>query len=187
MRVWRVSPVPIALALFTLASPIRAEMQEPADSWTGPMHGETPATLAGAKVVDAEAVARLKDSDKAVLLDVAETPKKPEKISSDAPWLPIHLTIPGAVWLANAGLGETDPEFQRRFGERVAALTGGDKKKPLVVFCHPKCWGSWNAAKRLVTLGYGQVFWFPEGVEGWQEKFSTTPTKEDATWNEMNR
>ncbi len=187
MKAWRISPVLIALAAISLASPIRAEMQEPADIWTGPMHGETPATLAGAKVVDADAVAKLRDGDKAVLLDVAETPKKPEKISSDAPWLPIHLTIPGAVWLANAGLGDPGREFQRRFGERVAALTGGDKKKPLVVFCHPKCWGSWNAAKRLVTLGYGQVYWFPGGVEGWQEKFSTAPIKEDAAWNEMNR
>jgi PQQ-dependent catabolism-associated CXXCW motif protein len=187
MRAWRVSLVLIAVAPISLASPIRAEVQEPPDIWSGPMHGETPATLAGAKVVDADAVAKLKDSDKAVLLDVAETPKKPEKISSDAPWLPIHLTIPGAVWLANAGLGNPDPEFQRRFGERVAGLTRGDKGRPLVVFCHPHCWGSWNAAKRLVMLGYAKVFWFPEGVEGWQEKFSTTPIKEDAAWNEMNR
>ncbi len=175
------------LVLLALASPVRAEVLEPPDIWTGATHAETPATLAGAKVIDAEAVAKLKEEDKAVLIDVAETPKKPEKMASDAPWLPIHLTIPGAVWLANAGFGAPDPEFQRRFGERVAGLTGGDKNTPLVVFCHPRCWGSWNAAKRLLMLGYRQVFWFPGGVEGWQEKFSTTAVKEDAAWNEMNR
>ncbi len=177
------SAVVLAIAL---ASPAKARVSEPAGLWTGPMHGETPATLAQAQVVNAEAVARLKKAG-AVLIDVAETPKKPEKMASDAPWLPIHFTIPGAVWLANAGFGDPSPEFQHQFGERVAALTGGDKAKPIVAFCHPGCWGSWNAAKRLVMLGYRHVFWFPGGVERWQEKFAAAPVKEDAAWHELLR
>jgi PQQ-dependent catabolism-associated CXXCW motif protein len=175
-----------ALLTLALASPARAEIAEPPGLWTGAMHDDTPATLSGAKVVQADEVAKLRESG-AVLLDVAETPKKPEKVSADTPWLPVHFSIPGAVWLANAGFGDVSPEFQRRFGERVAALTGGDKNHPIVAFCHPRCWGSWNAAKRLVMLGYINVFWYPGGVEGWQEKFSATPVKEDAAWNEIKR
>ena len=26
---------------------------------------------------------------------------------------------------------------------------------------------SWNAAKRALTYGYSQVYWFPEGTDGW--------------------
>ncbi len=173
-----------ALLVIALASPAGAEVSEPAGLWTGPMHGATPATLAQAQVVDAEAVARLKKQG-AVLIDVAETPKKPEKMVRDALWLPVHFTIPGAIWLANAGFGDPSPEFQKKFGARVAALAGGDKARPIVAFCHPGCWGSWNAAKRLVMLGYRNVYWFPGGVEGWQEKFATAPAKEDAAWNDM--
>lgn len=175
-----------ALAVLPLALPAEAEVLEPQALWTGAMHGETPATLAGAKVIDTEDVARLKEGG-AVLIDLSERPKKPEKVSSDTPWLPIHLSIPGAVWLANGGSGDPGPEFQRRFGERLAKQTGGDANRPVIAFCHPNCWGSWNAAKRLVTLGYSQVYWFPGGVEGWQEKFAAAPVQEDADWNAMNR
>ena len=29
---------------------------------------------------------------------------------------------------------------------------------------------SWNAAKRAATeLGYTDVYWYPEGVQGWKE------------------
>jgi rhodanese-related sulfurtransferase len=28
---------------------------------------------------------------------------------------------------------------------------------------------SWNAAKRAISLSYGNVHWFPDGTEGWQE------------------
>lgn len=175
-----------ALLVIALAAPAGAEVAEPAGLWTGPMHGETPKTLARAEVVDAEAVARLKEQG-AVLIDVAETPKKPAKMADDSLWLPIHFTIPGAVWLANAGFGDPSPEFQKKFGERVLVLAGGDKARPMVVFCHPRCWGSWNAAKRLVMLGYRHVHWFPGGVESWREKFATAPVKEDAAWNEVKR
>ena len=172
-----------ALLLFGLVAIVRAEVIEPPELWTGAMHGETPTTLAGAKVVDAAAVAKLKESGKAILLDVDGRPKRPEKTSSDTPWLPIHLTIPGAVWLAGAGRGDADPEFERALGARVEALTGGDKDRPLIVFCHPNCWGSWNVGKRLVKLGYAQVFWFRDGAEGWQETFSVAPVAEDAAWS----
>ena len=176
----------LTLLLATLAFPASAEVAEPPGLFNGPIHGETPTTLAGAQVINLNSVARLKEQG-AVLIDVAETPKKPDKVAgapSDLPWSPIHYSIPGAVWLANAGFGDPNPARQERFGARVAGLTGGDKQKPVVCFCHPRCWGSWNAAKRLVMLGYIRVYWFPGGVEGWQEKFSATPVKEDGAWAE---
>ena len=172
----------LALPCFAAASAL-AETPEPLGPWTGPMQGETPKTLSGAEVINVETLAKLKEQG-ALLLDVAMPQQKPEKVSPDAtkdfPWSPIHYSVPGAVWLSDAGKGDPSTNYEQKFAARIAALTGGDKQKPVVTFCHPRCWGSWNAAKRLVMLGYINVFWFPGGVEGWQEKFPVAPVKDDA-------
>jgi PQQ-dependent catabolism-associated CXXCW motif protein len=174
------------LAALMLASSAAAEVAEPPTIWTGAMQGETPSTLAGAEVIDAETVARLRDAG-AVLLDVAAPAPKPEKMPENTPWMPVHMSIPGAVWLANAGSASLSPDLQSRFGARIEVLTGGDRGRSIVVFCHPKCWGSWNAGKRLVMMGYRKVFWFPGGVEAWQEKFAAAPASEDEQWTQAGQ
>ncbi len=146
------------------------------------MHGETPGSLAGGTVIQTDAVAQLKDSAHPIFLDVAEADKKSVESSKDAPWIPTHLSIRGAVWLPGAGSGSTDPAFERAFDARVSALTGTNMDQPIVVFCHPRCWDGWNAAKRLVRLGYRHVFWYPQGVEGWQTMYETETIKGDADW-----
>ncbi len=156
---------------------------EPPGLYTGPQRGYTPPTLRGAKVVAAAAVAALLDGpDKPVLIDVAMRERKPANFPEGRLWLPVHPSIPGAVWLPNAGAVPLPPEREALFYERVAALTGGDRAKPVIVFCHVECWGSWNAAKRLVEKGYTAVHWFPEGVEGWQDGHETRNLTEDAAW-----
>ena len=40
---------------------------------------------------------------------------------------------------------------------------------PLVFYCQRACWMSWNAARRAVALGYKQISWYPDGVDGWRE------------------
>jgi PQQ-dependent catabolism-associated CXXCW motif protein len=37
-----------------------------------------------------------------------------------------------------------------------------------VIYCHRNCWLSWNAAKRAISYGYRNVYWFPDGMEGWR-------------------
>jgi rhodanese-related sulfurtransferase len=29
---------------------------------------------------------------------------------------------------------------------------------------------SWNAAKRVLAMGYSHVIWYPDGTDGWQEE-----------------
>jgi PQQ-dependent catabolism-associated CXXCW motif protein len=57
-------------------------------------------------------------------------------------------------------------EFLR---QRLAQAAGGDLDRPLVFYCHARCWGSWNAAKRAIGYGHRAVAWYPDGVEGWQD------------------
>lgn len=155
---------------------------EPKGLHQGAMHGYTPNTVAGGTAVDTAAVAKLVDTQHPVLLDVAEKDRKPPSMGKGMIWLPDHRSLPGAVFLQDGGKGDLDPAFAKAFLARVAALSGGDKAKPIVTFCHPDCWGSWNAAKRLIDDGYTKVYWYSEGVEGWQAEHDTRIVKPDATW-----
>ncbi len=96
-----------------------------------------------------------------VLIDVVLADRRPAGFPADRPWLPTHRSIPKAVWLPGARRGALPPDREAAFLDRVAALTGGDKAKPIVTFCRPECWGSWNAGKRLVAAGYTRVHWYP--------------------------
>ncbi|MBV9756280.1 MAG: hypothetical protein JO047_04440, partial [Alphaproteobacteria bacterium] len=104
------------------------------------------------------------------LVDVAEVPRRPATLAAGAPWLPPeHRDIPGSVWIPGAGRNPVPPELERYFRERVAALTAGAADRPIVLYCHPNCWGSWIAARRAQAYGYRNVFWYPDGIEGWQD------------------
>ena len=73
------------------------------------------------------------------------------------------------MWLPGAGAGELSPPLDAWYRGWLSKLTGGNQAKPLVVFCHPDCWGSWNAARRAILYGYTDVQWYEEGIEGWQD------------------
>lgn len=166
----------LALALLLMARAACADVAEPPGLWTGPMQGETPKSLAGARIVDADHVKALAAAG-ALLLDVSAEPPKP----ADAPkfWAPIHRSIPGAVWLPGAGRGDPDPVFAEKFARHIAVLSGANPGRAVVVFCHPACWGSWNAGKRLARNGDRPVFWFPGGIEAYEEKFDVAPVAPD--------
>lgn len=155
---------------------------EPQGLYRGAMHGYTPNTVSGGTVVDTAALAKLIDEKHPLLLDVAEKDRKPPSMATDMIWMPTHRTIPGAVFLQGGGKGDDDQAYADAFKARVTQLTGDDKKKPVVTFCHPDCWGSYNAAKRLIGLGYQHVYWYREGVEGWQAEHETRSVKPDALW-----
>jgi PQQ-dependent catabolism-associated CXXCW motif protein len=158
------------------------DVPEPQGLWTGSMYGRTPRTLSGAAVVDLAALETLMTTQ-ALLLDVGPARQKPENLPDNRPWLPIHRSIPGAVWMPGAGVAPLDAGREELFHRRIAELTNGDQARPIVVFCRPDCWGSWNAGKRLVMKGYTRVSWFPTGLDGWQEKHETAEVKPDTAWS----
>ncbi|GLS42599.1 rhodanese-like domain-containing protein [Methylobacterium brachythecii] len=174
-----------AAAVFLIAaapadSPVG--VQEPEGYWQGALHGYTPPTLKSATVVDAAALAKLVAERKPVLLDVSDLDRKPAGLPPGGLWFPIHRNIPGSTWLPGSGDGNLDMAAQEAVKARVADLTGGDLDRPVVTYCHPDCWGSWNLGKRLVELGYRQVHWFPEGIDGWQDGHDTAVSRPDKQW-----
>lgn len=156
-----------ATALAESSSP--AAVPEPAGYWTGDINSPTPATLRGGKVIDAKGLSALLQTGKVVVIDVSNAARRPENLAPGAPWLPLpHPGIPGALWIAGAGLGAVPDSIDTFFRAQLAAATGGDFSRAVVIYCHQRCWLSWNAAKRALSYGYRNVSWFPAGIEGWR-------------------
>jgi PQQ-dependent catabolism-associated CXXCW motif protein len=127
-----------------------------------------PATLKGARVAttaEAEALWREKG---ALFIDVLPRPPKPDLPEGTVWREPPHFDIPGSVWLADVGYGSLSPEMEAWFGESLEKLTGGDKARPILIYCRSDCWMSWNAAKRAVERGYTGVIWYPGGADEWE-------------------
>ncbi len=125
-----------------------------------------PATLEGAEVLTTTALAALIEAERPVLVDVMPAPRKP---ADTGLWIPPKRdNIPGSRWLANTGYGELSGEFSDYFERGLAELTAGDPDRRLVFYCEANCWMSWNAAKRALALGYGNVAWYPDGTDGWK-------------------
>lgn len=178
----------VAALLFATSASAQApaarpeDVPEPAGLYQGAMHGYVPSTIKGGTVLDTPAFLKLVAADHPILIDVADKDRKPPTMAKDTPWLPRHRSIPGAVWLQGAGNAGADAAFETAFKARLATLTDGARTKPIVVFCHPDCWASYNAAKRLIGLGYTRVYWYPQGMEGWQDEHETSVVKPDAAW-----
>ncbi|MGA8172607.1 MAG: rhodanese-like domain-containing protein, partial [Methylocystis sp.] len=106
----------------------------------------------------------------AVFVDVLPHPPKPEGLPKDVVWRdPPREDIPGGIWLPDTGYGELAPSTLRYFQHGLAHATHDDKTKPVVFYCRKDCWMSWNAAKRALSMGYSNVFWYPDGADGWAE------------------
>jgi TPR repeat protein/rhodanese-related sulfurtransferase len=78
------------------------------------------------------------------------------------------VTLPGAYDLSFAGGGGTlDDEVQKRLGELMAKIAP-NKQQMLVSYCHHNhCWLSYNLTLRLAALGYTNLRWLRDGLDGW--------------------
>ncbi|HKE43218.1 MAG TPA: rhodanese-like domain-containing protein [Steroidobacteraceae bacterium] len=159
-----------------------APADEPADFWTGPINGPVPATVSGGAVIHAQELSELLKQGGVVLVDVSNLPHRPENLAPGAPWLPVpHRVIPGSVWVPGAGIGAIAPDIDVYFRDQLAQATRNDPDHPIVIYCHERCWLSWNGAKRAVRYGYRNVHWFPEGIEGWRAAGLDTVIAEPST------
>lgn len=145
-----------------------ADVAEPAGYRMADYRAPVPATLRGARVADATAVAAMRDAG-AILVDVYPRAPKPAGLPAGTIWRsPKHSSIAGAAWLPNVGFGKLAKDPETYFRSSLEALTKGKKAAPLVFFCLKDCWMSWNAAKRAIEWGHTDVVWFPDGTDGWQ-------------------
>ena len=128
----------------------------------------TPATLAGARVVTTAEAENLWKAG-AVFVDVLPHTPRPANLPAGTIWREkTRMDIPGSIWLPDTGYGALAAATESYLRDGLERVTGGDHTRWLVFYCLQSCWMSWNAAKRALTMGYGNVAWYPEGTEGWE-------------------
>jgi PQQ-dependent catabolism-associated CXXCW motif protein len=81
-----------------------------------------------------------------------------------------HQEIPGAVWLPGAGMAGTyNDDVQRTLWQVASQASHMNPEYPIVVFCAgSRCWESYNAALRLINLGFKTVLWYRGGLASWE-------------------
>ncbi len=145
-----------------------AEMAEPEDYHGEPYRGEVPLTLEGAEVVSNEEALELWEQGVG-FVDVLPHAPKPDLPEGTIWNEKKHFSIPGAIWLPNVGYEKIAKVTSEYFTEGLQKISKDDNTAPLVIFCQAECWMSWNAAKRAMEYGYENIYWYPEGVTGWEE------------------
>lgn len=165
----------VVLVGLGLALPAKAEeppaapmVEEPVGYREDAYRAPVPATLSGASVVTTAEAHALWEGGNTAFVDVLPRTPKPADLPAGTIWKEKpHVSIKGALWLPNTGYGKLADVTLAYFRQGLEKAAGGDVNAPLLFFCLPDCWMSWNAAKRAVSLGYTRVYWYPEGSDGW--------------------
>jgi PQQ-dependent catabolism-associated CXXCW motif protein len=160
----------LALVCVLLASVAArgADVAEPEGYRNAEYRAPTPPTLRGARVLTTAEAKQLWESHEAVFVDVMPHAPRPANLPAGTIWRERpRSNIPGSVWLPDTGYGELAAVTEKYLRDHLARATAGDRGKPLVFYCLKDCWMSWNAAKRVLAMGYTSVAWYPEGTDGW--------------------
>lgn len=129
-----------------------------------------PETVPGGTTITLETLLALVRESRALLLDV--TPLEgPGADPTTGVW---HVPRPrnnmtGSTWLPDVGKGTLTPALDAYFKANLTALTGGDKSRPIIVYCQADCWMAWNAVKRAASYGYTALYWYPDGTDGMRD------------------
>ena len=158
----------LACALIACPAARADDVPEPEGFRTGEYRTPTPATLRGARVVTTAEAEVLWKGGQAVFVDVMPHAPRPANLPAGTIWRERpRQNIPGSIWLPDTGYGELAAVTERYLRDNLARATVGDRARLLVFYCLKDCWMSWNAAKRALQMGYTNVAWYPDGVDGW--------------------
>jgi PQQ-dependent catabolism-associated CXXCW motif protein len=161
----------LILAISALAAPAHTQglVPEPDGYRMEDYRTLVPETLAGARVLstaEAEAIWRAKTG---VFIDVLPRAPKPPNLPAGTIWRDKpRSNIPGSIWLPDTGYGKLAEAIEDYLRQGLSRASGGNKATLLVIYCQADCWMSWNAAKRVLSYGYTNVAWYPEGTDGWE-------------------
>lgn len=123
--------------------------------------GLTPGSIPGGTLVTPEEVEKM--------LEDAVAGKGPRTAIISAINAPVRIV--GAFGAAAAAVpGDFNDSNQKALSEFVKGR-GFDKDQVIITYCHhSQCWASYNLALRLIALGFTNVKWMREGINGWLDR-----------------
>lgn len=124
-----------------------------------------PSLAPGATTLSDNTFLELKRKNKLLLIDVLPATLREGRFINTKQ----HKTIPGSFWLANTGKADASEAVNRYFRTQLTTLTTRFPDKTPVFFCKTDCWMSWNAAAKANALGFNRLYWYPGGIDGWQQ------------------
>ena len=163
--------ISLVFAVCALTTVARAQevVLEPEGYRTDEYRSPVPETLTGARVIttaQAETIWRAKNG---AFIDVLPRPPKPSNLPAGTIWRDRpRYNIPGSIWLPDTGYGKLAPVTEDYLRQGVERASLGNRAMLLVIYCQANCWMSWNAAKRILSYGYSNVAWYPDGTDGWE-------------------
>lgn len=120
--------------------------------------GDVPETLAGAKVVTADDVEKLRASG-APIVD--------SRVASE--YAEGH--IKGAINVPYREKSAKSTDFDASKDEFGLAKLPSDKAGDIVIYCNgPECWKSFKASTAAIKAGYTKVNWYRGGFPDWKAK-----------------
>jgi PQQ-dependent catabolism-associated CXXCW motif protein len=165
----RLARLVLAAFAFTVPALAQENMPEP-DGYRGENYrAPVPATLAGARVFTTAEAETIWRAGTGVFIDVLPRAPKPQNLPEGTVWRDKpRFNIPGSVWLPDTGYGKLAAATEEYLRRGIERASGGNSAALLVIYCQEDCWMSWNAARRILSYGYSNVAWYPEGTEGWE-------------------
>lgn len=160
------------MALGISASECRAQFQVQTSYRNDNYRAPTPPCTPYGTTLTTQELISLQSRNKSLLfIDVLGVTRRPEMDVFDSAWLPsrTRLNIPGSHWLPNVGYAQLDQEMQQYLSDQLHRITHQDPSQPMVIYCIVDCWLSWNTIKRAHELGYQNLYWYPDGSDGWEE------------------
>jgi PQQ-dependent catabolism-associated CXXCW motif protein len=146
-----------------------AQVPEPDGYRLEDYRAPTPVTVPGAVVIDTQKAYTLWRAGTAKWIDVLPTPRRPQNLPLRTLWMPLpRRDIPGSLWLPDVGLGRLSSDLETHFRDQLEMSTKGQRDWPIVFYCLADCWMSWNAAKRAASWGFRRVYWYRDGIDGWE-------------------
>lgn len=158
----------LAVVLMTASASVAQSVPEPSDYRMDHYRSPVPEGVSGATTIGPEQAHALWEARAAGFIDVLPRPPKPANLPKGTIWRDKpRNSIPGAIWVPNVGYGAIADVTAAYFQKGLIAATRGDPNNAVVLFCLEDCWMSWNAARRALEWGYTNIYWFPEGTDGW--------------------
>ena len=157
----------IVFALISTAA-MAQTVPEPSDYRMDHYRAPVPDKITGGTIIGPEEAHTLWQDQGAAFIDVLPQPPKPANLPEGTIWRDKpRKSIPETIWLPNVGYGAIADVTADYFRAGLEASTNGDIDHGVVFFCLEDCWMSWNAARRAIEWGYTNVYWLPEGTDGW--------------------